>query len=145
MVEGPVPGCAIGESSGSSDQSKEGIRKDTKRHENERRCTKTNSRCPIRYSTAHVYLWDAKSVYSYSYEYSRVGNQNQEGFYYSHRLHIRSRGKKRSGRNRMKKRGEIALKRTRGLFRPLFHAFPRPSPRAVNHASNFAGLLHPAE
>lgn len=32
--------------------------------------------------------------------------------------------------------------------RPLpsaFPRFPRPFPRAVNHASNFAGLLHPAE
>lgn len=62
MVEGPVPGCAIGESSGSSDQSKGGIRKDTKRHENERRCTKTNSRDPFAIQP-HTFICETQSPF----------------------------------------------------------------------------------
>lgn len=63
MVEGPVPGCAIGESSGSSDQSKEGIRKDTKRHENERRCTKTNSRDAPFAIQPHTFICETQSPF----------------------------------------------------------------------------------
>lgn len=63
MVEGPVPGCAIGESSGSSDQSKGGIRKDTKRHENERRCTKTNSRDAPFAIQPHTFICETQSPF----------------------------------------------------------------------------------
>lgn len=146
MVEGPVPGCAIGESSGSSDQSKGGIRKDTKRHENERRCTKTNSRDAPFAIQPHTFICETQSPFI------PIPTNIREREIRIRRASIIlidytfvQEGRKEAVEIGWKSAGKSRWKRTRGLFRPLFHAFPRPSPRAVNHASNFAGLLHPAE